>query len=240
MESETGFYFSTNKVKKQLGIREGRGKRGLTRGRSKKESSTQSRKGVKGKISPCRVKGQRPLWGLGQRPNCFAGDHSKGTVNQGAGSEASLPVTSRVRRRAPKPLYQPSAHCRAKWARPSCWSFRHSGSFPKRRDFAPAGARRGLCAPPSTPSQCTLLLLDFYWSRENRRCCGDKGAFRSPPPPLRSAHSCFLTFIGAGRIAAAAATRGLCARPLDPFGCTLPCLSFLIAGHSIFPQMVIY
>ena len=66
------------------------------------------------------------------------------------------------------------------------------------------------------------------------------GGFALAPPPLRSAHSCFLTFIGAGRIAAAAATRGLSARPLDPFGCTLPCLSFLIAGHSIFPQMVIY
>ena len=25
--------------------------------------------------APCRVKGQRPLWGLGQRPNCSAGDH---------------------------------------------------------------------------------------------------------------------------------------------------------------------
>ena len=44
------------------------------RGRSMKARPTQSRKGVKGKISPCRVKGQRPLWGLGQRPNCSAGD----------------------------------------------------------------------------------------------------------------------------------------------------------------------
>ena len=29
-----------------------------------------------GAIAPCRVKGQRPLWGLGQRPNCFAGDQN--------------------------------------------------------------------------------------------------------------------------------------------------------------------
>ena len=213
MESETGFYFSTNKVKKQLGIREGRGKRGLTRGRSKKESSTQSRERGQGGTSslfvcPLQGQGTASLVGFGATPQLFfRATNSKETANKGAGSEASLPVTSRVRRRAPKPLYQPSTYCRAKWARPSCWSFKHSGSFPKRRDFAPAGARRGLCARPL---------------------------------PLRSAHSCFLTFIGAGRIAAAAATRGLCARPLDPFGCTLPCLSFLIAGHSIFPQMVIY
>ena len=33
-----------------------------------------------GAIAPCRVKGQRPLWGLGQRPNCSADDqHLKRT-----------------------------------------------------------------------------------------------------------------------------------------------------------------
>ena len=50
-----------------------------------KARPTQSRKGVKGGLrpfssAPCRVKGQRPLWGLGQRPNCSAGDqHLKRT-----------------------------------------------------------------------------------------------------------------------------------------------------------------
>ena len=38
---------------------------------------------------------------------------------KGAGSEASLPVTLRVRRRAPKLHIRPLAHCRAKWARPT-------------------------------------------------------------------------------------------------------------------------
>ena len=61
-----------------------------------------------------------PLWGLGQRPNCFSSSLLKGRSQQGAGSEASLPVTSRSRRSAPKLLYQPLAHCRAKWARPNC------------------------------------------------------------------------------------------------------------------------
>ena len=49
------------------------------RGRSMKARPTQSRKGVKGGLrpfssAPCRVKGQRPLWGLGQRPNSSTGD----------------------------------------------------------------------------------------------------------------------------------------------------------------------
>ena len=88
--------------------------------RKEHESATNSiaRRG-QGAIAPCRVKGQRPLWGLGQRPNCFSSDQPQRTSQQGAGSEASLPQTSRVRRRAPNSLYPLLAHCRAKWARPN-------------------------------------------------------------------------------------------------------------------------
>ena len=44
--------------------------------RKEHESATNSiAKRGQGAIAPCRVKGQRPLWGLGQRPNCSAGDH---------------------------------------------------------------------------------------------------------------------------------------------------------------------
>ena len=57
------------------------------RGRSMKARPTQSRKGVKGGLrpfssAPCRVKGQRPLWGLGQRPNCSSSDQSQGSRQQ--------------------------------------------------------------------------------------------------------------------------------------------------------------
>ena len=43
--------------------------------RKEHESATDSiaRRG-QGAIAPCRVKGQRPLWGLGQRPNSSTGD----------------------------------------------------------------------------------------------------------------------------------------------------------------------
>ena len=120
--------------------------------RKEHESATNSiaRRG-QGAIAPCRVKGQRPLWGLGQRPNCSASNLLKGRSQQGAGSEASLPLTSRVLRRAPKPLYPTTVLCRAKWARPSCWSCDHSRSFPKRGDFASAEASRGLCDRPRHP-----------------------------------------------------------------------------------------
>ena len=44
--------------------------------RKEHESATNSiAKRGQGAVAPCRVKGQRPLWGLGQRPNCSASDH---------------------------------------------------------------------------------------------------------------------------------------------------------------------
>ena len=96
-----------------------------TRKKQGEEANSIARRGQGGGLrpfssAPCRVKGQRPLWGLGQRPNCFSSSLLKGRSQQCAGSEASLPVTSRSRRSAPKLLYQPLAPCRAKWARPNC------------------------------------------------------------------------------------------------------------------------
>ena len=61
--------------------------RKAARGRSMKVRPTQSRGWFKGGLrpfssAPCRVKGQRPLWGLGQRPNCSASDQSQGSHQQ--------------------------------------------------------------------------------------------------------------------------------------------------------------
>ena len=60
---------------------------------------------------PCGVWGNAPTV---PRPT-----NPKEAANKGAGSEASLPVTLRVLRRAPKLLYPQLAYCRAKWARPT-------------------------------------------------------------------------------------------------------------------------
>ena len=82
--------------------------------------STQSRGGVKGE-SPLRGQGaELPCGVWGNAPTVPRATSMSNALNKGAGSEASLPVTSRSRRSAPKLLYQPLAHCRAKWARPNC------------------------------------------------------------------------------------------------------------------------
>ncbi len=71
------------------------------RGRSMKARPTQSRKGVKGGLrpfssAPCRVKGQRPLWGLGQRPNCSSSDQSQGSRQQRC-RQRSVPASNFAR-----------------------------------------------------------------------------------------------------------------------------------------------
>ena len=115
------------------------------------ERPTQSRKGVKGQLPLAGSRDSVPCGVWGNAPTVFRALNSKGAANKGAGSEASLPVTSRVLRRAPKLLIRPTVLCRAKWARPNCLPFRHSWSFPQAGDFAPAGASRGLCGRPRHP-----------------------------------------------------------------------------------------
>ena len=82
--------------------RENRGKEKRINTRAKQGKATNSiaRRG-QGAIVPCGVQRQRLWWGLGQRPNCWACDHSKGKVKPDtlvAGSEASLRTNSRSRR----------------------------------------------------------------------------------------------------------------------------------------------
>ena len=114
-------------------------------------NSTQSRKGVKGQLPLAESRGSASGGVWGNAPTVFRALNSKGAANKGAGSEASLPVTSRVLRRAPKLLIRPTVLCRAKWARPCCWSERASWSLSQAGDFAPAGASRGLCDRPRHP-----------------------------------------------------------------------------------------
>ena len=79
---------------------------------------TQSRKGVKGGFPLAGSRGSAPCGVWGNAPTVPRPTNSKEAANKSAGSEASLPVTLRSRRSAPKPLYPLLAHCRAKWARP--------------------------------------------------------------------------------------------------------------------------
>ena len=112
---------------------------------------TQSREGVKGQLPLAGSRDSVPCGVWGNAPTVPRQTYSKEAANKGAGSEASLPVTSRVLRRAPKLLIRPTVLCRAKWARPNCLSFRHSWSLLQEGDFASAGASRGLCGRPRHP-----------------------------------------------------------------------------------------
>ena len=89
------------------------------RGRSMKKKSTQSRGGVKGGFPLAGSRGGAPCGVWGNAPTVPRATSMPNALNKGAGSEASLPVTLRIRRCAPKLLYPSTQHCRARWARPT-------------------------------------------------------------------------------------------------------------------------
>ena len=70
-------------ITESWGANKGLGEAPKSYTRKEHESATNSiAKRGQGAIAPCRVKGQRPLWGLGQRPNCSASDQSQGSHQQ--------------------------------------------------------------------------------------------------------------------------------------------------------------
>ena len=133
--------------------------------------STQSRERGQGGNSPLRSPEAAPLVGFGATPQLF---HRKpvcqNAANKGAGSEASLPVTSRVRRRAPQLHIRPLTYCRARWARPTSMrrdSFSTAGLFLLQR-ISPLRRRpEGFAGVPSGLLRIALLcLLIFIAARE--------------------------------------------------------------------------
>ena len=138
-------------------------------------------------LAGCRDSVPAGVWG--NAPTVPRPTNPKEAANKGAGSEASLPVTLRFRRSAPKPLFPTSVLCRAKWARPCSWSYNQSCSFAQagvsRLRARPKGNenRRSLRSPFgnlrrghshvswSFPRlKKALLLLNFYRSREKSTC----------------------------------------------------------------------
>ena len=68
------------------------------------EKPTQSREGVKGGFPLAGSRDSVPCGVWGNAPTVPRPINPKEAANKGAGSEASLPVTLRSRRSAPKPL----------------------------------------------------------------------------------------------------------------------------------------
>jgi len=122
------------------------------------------KKGSRGDFVPFRLPlaGSRcgaPLWGLGQRPNCFSGAQLKGNSQQRR-RQRSVPASNFAlpQKRPPSCFPQRAAHCRAKWARLTCCSARYSSSFPQagisplRRRQGGNENRRMSAGAPLTPS----------------------------------------------------------------------------------------
>ena len=150
------------------------------RGRSMKARPTQSRKGVKGKISPCRVKGGlRPFSSVpcgvwGNAPTVPRATSISNALNKGAGSEASLPVTLRVRRRASKLLFPqdfvknhsstPPWHSYLKNKNGYCGGFRpHTVPvflMQSRGDYSAAGTEKEICVAPVMASADSIVMGD--------------------------------------------------------------------------------
>ena len=84
-----------------------------------KATNSIARKGSRGKfpLAESRDSASGGVWG--NAPTVARATNSKEAANKGAGSEASLPVTLRSRRSAPKLLFPSTQHCRARWARPT-------------------------------------------------------------------------------------------------------------------------
>ena len=139
------------------------------------ERPTQSRERGQGGNSPLRGQGaELPCGVWGNAPTVPRVTSMLNALNKGAGSEASLPVTSRIRRCAPQ-LAPPTPRTLSRQMGATEYQ-----SFPiiltllKCRDFATVEATRGLPLAPSPPSTCPphvscfFLLLAFSCGRRIR------------------------------------------------------------------------
>ena len=87
------FWFFTESWRSKQGLR--RSPKSYTRKKHESATNPIARRG-QGAIAPCRVKGQRPLWGLGQRPNCSAGDQHRKRTQQRC-RQRSVPASNFAR-----------------------------------------------------------------------------------------------------------------------------------------------
>ena len=157
----------------------GEKKQKAARGRSMRERPTQSRKGVKGQLPLAESRGSASGGVWGNAPTVPRQTYSKEAANKGAGSEASLPVTSRVLRRAPKLLIRLTVLCRAKWRDRTAWLPVIAGLFRKQGISRLRARVGGFAVAPDTPSQCTPMRLDFHRCRGTRACGRESGAMKT-------------------------------------------------------------
>ena len=137
--------------------------------RKEHESATNSiAKRGQGAIAPCRVKGQRPLWGLGQRPNCSAGDHHRKRTQQRR-RQRSVPASNFARPQT-RPQSCSSPRFREepnKQTNPPCSRFLHCMGDCFLADYLPSVDSSSLRTAPSTytcayPLAFSPLIVTVY------------------------------------------------------------------------------
>ena len=121
-----------------------------------------SQKGSRGN-APCRVKGQRPLWGLGQRPNSSSSNQFKRNSPQRC-RQRSVPAPNfaRPQTRPPSRSTQQLC-CVAPNGRDQVAGLATIATLSRTQGISPLRRRvGGFAIAPDTPSQRTPMLLDFY------------------------------------------------------------------------------
>ena len=148
-----------------------------------KAQPTQSRKGVKGGLrpfssAPCRVKGQRPLWGLGQRPNCSASDQSQGSRQQRC-RQRSVPASNFAR---PQTRLQAALPPRFR-EEPffSCSFTRLTVIILPSVSFSNSACTRGFRFPPSTRSH--VGSRGIFYSQNDKKSALDSRESRANRNP---------------------------------------------------------
>ena len=136
-----------------------------------------------------RVKGQRPLWGLGQRPNCSSSNLFKGR-SQAKSRQRSVPRPNfaRPQTRPQAALFNVYAVSRRWRDRTACLS--DMAACFRKQGFRACGRESGALRSPPTPLRsahpCSLTVIV---SRENRNCppSAPQSAPHADAPDLQTA-----------------------------------------------------
>ena len=104
---------------------------------------TQSRERGQGENFPLQGQGTASLVGFGATPQLFFGRSIQRDSPQRR-RQRSVPASNfALPQKRPKLLFRLLMLCRARWARPNGWSFKHSCFFLKAGNFASAEATKG-------------------------------------------------------------------------------------------------
>ena len=119
-----------------------------------------------GAIAPCRVKGRRPLWGLGQRPNSSTGDQYAKRAQQRC-RQRSAPASNSAR---PQTRLQAALPLRFR-EKPffSCSFTRLTVIILPSVSFSNSACTCGFRFSPPTPQPCWVA-GDFLFPKTTKKC----------------------------------------------------------------------